>query len=81
LQQGALGRLYHGYNLMIANPVPDLQNFTGVIGFALSVFLPLWALWRRRWADLAATAALVLLNLAFFATELNYRLLSFLTVL
>jgi hypothetical protein len=78
---GFLGRMYHTYNLYIINPVPNFENYTGLAGFFIAMYLLFRPLQRRKWLDFGLSAVLTALIVSFFQWDVHYWLLSHLKVL
>jgi hypothetical protein len=77
-----LGRIFHTYGLYVSSPIPNFSPFngTGVLGLAILIFLAVWAVRRRDWADLGITLGLGAVNALYFAMGWNYAILPLLNL-
>lgn len=72
-------RLFHSYNLYIINPIPNLANLTGILGFMIHIGAVGYALKRKDMKDVLPSTVLFVLLFLYMYFEVNYKLSYMLT--
>lgn len=73
-------KLFHGYQLYVMNPIPDVLHLMGIVGAAYHLFFLGIAIIKKRWLDVLLSLCITAFAIVWFVAELAWsvlRLLSF----